>query len=54
MIDAINELRSPNPDIEIGPRIVTTIPPPTSIKPHIASKNPSRPNFKVIHPSKMQ
>jgi hypothetical protein len=29
--DPINQLSSPNPEIEIGPNIVTTIPPPTSI-----------------------
>jgi len=51
MTDAINQLRSPNPDIVIGPRSVTTIPPPISIKIHIANKNPNKPDFKMIRPS---
>jgi len=49
--DPINKSSSPNPEIEIGPNIVTTIPPPTSIKIHIANKNPKRPDFKEKHPS---
>ena len=49
--DAINQLNSPNPEIEIGPKIVTTIPPPTIINPHIANKKVNNPDFKVIHPS---
>ena len=46
--DAINQSSSPNPEIEMGPNTVTTIPPPTSIKIHIANKNPKRPDFKEI------
>ena len=38
--DEIIESRSPNPDTEIGPRIITTTPPPKSIKSHIAINNP--------------
>ncbi len=49
--DPINKLNSPNPEIEIGPNIVTTIPPPTSIKIHIANKNPKRPDFTRNTPS---
>jgi hypothetical protein len=44
--DPINISNSPNPETEIGPNIVTTIPPPTNIKSHIANKNPKRPDFK--------
>lgn len=53
MIDAINRLNSPYPVIEIGPKIVTRIPPPRRIRIHIANKNPNRPDFKEILPSKM-
>jgi hypothetical protein len=49
--DAINQLRSPNPEIEMGPSIVTTIPPPTMIRVHIANKNPKSPGFKMKLPS---
>lgn len=49
--DAINQLSSPNPEIEIGPRMVTTIPPPTIINPHIANKKVNNPDFKGIFPS---
>jgi len=51
MIDVINQLNSPNPDRVIGPNRVTTIPPPASIKTHIANKNPKRPDFKEISSS---
>jgi hypothetical protein len=51
MIDVINQLNSPNPDRVIGPNRVTTIPPPASIKTHIANKNPKRPNFNEISSS---
>ena len=49
--DPINISNSPNPETEIGPNSVTTIPPPTSIKIHIANKNPKRPDFKGKPPS---
>ena len=49
--DAINQSNSPNPETEIGPRMVTTIPPPTIINPHIANKKVNSPDFKVILPS---
>jgi len=52
--DEINQSRSPNPEIDIGPKRVTTIPPPTRIKIHIANKNPNKLDFKIISPSKMQ
>jgi len=52
--DAINQSRSPNPEIDIGPRRETTIPPPTIIKTHIANKNPNNPGFKMTLPSKRQ
>jgi hypothetical protein len=34
------ESNSPKPEIEIGPRIITAIPPPTIIKIHIKNMNP--------------
>ena len=49
--DPINKLNSPNPEIEIGPNIVTRIPPPTSIKTHIPNKNPKRSDFIMKLPS---
>ncbi len=49
--DPKKKLNSPNPETEIGPNIVTTIPPPTSIRIHIANKNPKRPDFKAKSPS---
>jgi len=49
--DAINQSNSPKPEIEIGPKIVTTIPPPKIIKPHIANKKMNSPDFKAIYPS---
>ena len=49
--DAMNQLSSPNPEIEIGPKMVTTIPPPTIINPHIANKKVNSPDFKEILPS---
>ncbi len=45
---------SPNPDIEIGPNMVTTIPPPIRIKSHIPKIKPNIPIFKFSHPSKRQ
>jgi len=54
MIDAISQSRSPNPEMDIGPKRVTTIPPPIIIKIHIANKNPNKPDFKMAQPSKMQ
>lgn len=53
-IDEINKSSSsPNPEIEIGPKILTIIPPPIRIRPHMANKNPKMP-FKVKSSSKMQ
>jgi len=52
--DEINQSRSPNPEIDIGPRRITTIPPPAIIKIHIVNKNPNKSDFKTIAPSKMQ
>ena len=49
--DPINKLNSPKPETEIGPKIVTTIPPPKIIKPHIANKKVNSPDFKGILPS---
>jgi hypothetical protein len=49
--DEMNQLKSPYPEIDIGPRNVTIIPPPMIINPHIANKNPKRPGFKVKPPS---
>ncbi len=49
--DAITQSSSPNPEIEIGPKIVTRIPPPTIIKTHIENKNPKRSDFKLRLPS---
>ena len=51
IIDPKNKSNSPNPEIESGPKILTAIPPPASIKIHIANKNPKRLNFKEKHPS---
>ncbi|MFB5614993.1 MAG: hypothetical protein ACE5RI_07840 [Candidatus Nitrosomaritimum yanchengensis] len=34
------ESNSPKPVIEMGPRIVTAMPPPTKIKTHIKNMNP--------------
>ena len=38
--DAINQFASPYPVTSIGPRTVTTIPPPMRMRIHIANKNP--------------
>ncbi len=38
--ELIKGSNSPKPVIEIGPKIVTAIPPPISIKSHIKNKNP--------------
>jgi hypothetical protein len=38
--DPINQLNSPYPLIEIGPKRITIIPPPIIIKSHIANKKP--------------
>jgi len=47
------ESRSPYPEIEKGPKIVTVIAPPKSIKSHITNKNPKIP-IKATLSSKMQ
>jgi len=52
--EPINQLNSPYPLIEMGPKMVTIIPPPTIIKSHIANKKPYRLDFKEKHPSKMR
>ena len=39
-IDVSSEFIAPNPDIEIGPKTETTIPPPIKIKIHIQKMNP--------------
>ncbi len=39
IVEDIIQLRLPYPVIEIGPNIVTTIPPPIRIKIHMANKN---------------
>ncbi len=51
MIEDMNQFSSPYPEIEIGPKIVTTIAPPTSIRIHIPNKNPYRPGFILKPPS---
>lgn len=39
-IEVSSEFIAPNPDIEMGPRIETDIPPPIKIKIHIQKINP--------------
>lgn len=50
--DEISEFISPKPSIEIGPKIVTTIPPPIKIKIHIPNKKENNFALKLIHPSR--
>ncbi len=49
-----NQFISPKPVTEIGPKIVTTIPPPIRIKIHITKIKLNNPIFKSSLPSKMQ
>jgi len=39
-MDPNNSSYSPYPEIEMGPKIVTAIPPPIKIRIHIKNKNP--------------
>ena len=47
MTEETNQSRSPKPETDIGPRRMTTIPPPTTIRTHIANKNPNKLDFKM-------
>ena len=45
------ESKSPKPEIDIGPNIVTRIPPPANNKSHITKINTKIEEFIVKHPS---
>ena len=45
--------KSPNPVIEMGPRIATTIPPPTNSNTHMVNTKMTIDELKPKHPSEM-
>ena len=45
--DEINQSRSPKPETDIGPKIVTRIPPPNRINTHIPKRKPNNSGFKA-------
>ena len=51
MPDDIRESKSPKPEIDIGPNIVTRIPPPANNKSHIAKMKMKIEEFIMKHPS---
>ena len=50
MAEDTNQLRSPKVVIEIGPKMVTTMPPPIKIRIHIENKKPNNPAIIMTHP----